>query len=65
MSLTPTKIETIIDKAEHSCVKSGGKLTVKRKHILTTLLNAETALSAYEIKISLMKRFLSCRFTGC
>lgn len=49
MSLPQTKLDKIIDEAEHSCVKSGGKLTVKRKHILTVLLSAETALSAYEI----------------
>lgn len=49
MSLTNTKLNKIIDKAENSCLKSGGKLTPKRKSILTMLLMAEMPLSAYEI----------------
>jgi Fur family zinc uptake transcriptional regulator len=49
MPISQKKIDKIIDSAEHNCLESGGKLTAKRKHVLTTLLEAETPLSAYEI----------------
>lgn len=49
MSLNEAERNNIIHKAEHSCVESGGRLTVKRKNILIALLSADTPQSAYEI----------------
>lgn len=49
MSLSKTKLDKIITKAENNCIESGGKLTAKRKSILTMLLSTNTPLSAYEI----------------
>jgi Fur family zinc uptake transcriptional regulator len=49
MPLSQTKLDKIITKAESNCIESGGKLTAKRKSILTVLLSADMPLSAYEI----------------
>lgn len=49
MSLNKAELTNILHKAEHSCVESGGRLTVKRKNILTALLSADMPQSAYEI----------------
>jgi len=49
MSLNQAELERIIHKAEDSCVESGGRLTVKRKNILTALLSTDMPQSAYEI----------------
>lgn len=42
-------IEQIIDHAEHHCKQNGSRLTVKRKRVLSGLLQSEKALSAYEL----------------
>jgi Fur family zinc uptake transcriptional regulator len=49
MSLSATKLNKIITKAENNCVDSGGKLTTKRKSILRLLLSIDMPLSAYEV----------------
>ena len=41
--------EYIIEKAERQCKQNGSKLTVKRKQVLTGLLESKKALSAYEL----------------
>jgi Fur family zinc uptake transcriptional regulator len=43
------KLSEIISKAKDICVRSGGRLTEKRKHVLERLLKSNTPLSAYEI----------------
>ncbi len=43
------KVQTIIDRAEQQCKKNGARLTNKRKHILSVLLQSDKALSAYEL----------------
>lgn len=42
-------IQHIIDHAEEQCKSQGSRLTSKRKHVLSSLLNAKKALSAYEL----------------
>ena len=42
-------VDTILHAAEQQCSANGVKLTSKRKHILSALLQSEKALSAYEI----------------
>ena len=49
MSLNETELKKIIDQAQNSCVESGGRLTAKRKNILTALLSSDMPQSAYEI----------------
>tara|TARA_R110002111_G_scaffold261827_1_gene335881 strand:- start:1021 stop:1497 length:477 start_codon:yes stop_codon:yes gene_type:complete len=49
MSLKQAELKKIIQKAEDSCVESGGRLTVKRKNVLMALLNTNMPQSAYEI----------------
>lgn len=49
------RIEHILDQAEASCRASGGRLTEKRKRILSGLLQSEKAQSAYEL-IDYMQR---------
>ncbi|NKF49231.1 transcriptional repressor [Shewanella sp. WXL01] len=39
----------ILTKAEQMCRENGAKLTVKRKNVLSVLLDANKPLSAYEI----------------
>ena len=49
MSLNQMELKKIIDKAEESCIESGGRLTVKRKNVLIALLSSDMPQSAYEI----------------
>ena len=44
-----SNVQTIIDRAEQQCKKNGTRLTNKRKHILSGLLQSDKALSAYEL----------------
>ncbi len=44
-----SKLQSIIDRAEQQCKKNGTRLTNKRKHILSGLLQSDKALSAYEL----------------
>lgn len=39
----------VISEAELRCKEQGGRLTTKRKQVLSGLLNSESALSAYEL----------------
>jgi len=41
--------QQIIDRAEQHCNKQGSRLTSKRKPVLAGLLQADKALSAYEL----------------
>ncbi|MFT7562306.1 MAG: Fur family zinc uptake transcriptional regulator [Flavobacteriales bacterium] len=43
------QLNNIMDKAQHICAHSGGRLTEKRKRILELLLVSGTPLSAYEV----------------
>ncbi len=43
------QIQSIIDMAEQQCKANGSRLTNKRKQVLTGLLSADRALSAYEL----------------
>lgn len=43
------RVEQIIDHAERHCRNHGARLTVKRKQVLSGLLRADRALSAYEL----------------
>jgi Fur family zinc uptake transcriptional regulator len=43
------KIQAIIEHAEQQCTKNGARLTRKRKLILSSLLQSDKALSAYEL----------------
>lgn len=43
------QLNNIMDKAQHICEHSGGRLTEKRKRILELLLISSTPLSAYEV----------------
>lgn len=43
------QLNNIMDKAQHICTHSGGRLTEKRKRILELLLVSTTPLSAYDI----------------
>ena len=49
MSLNQVELKKIIQKAEDSCIESGGRLTVKRKNVLIALLSSDMPQSAYEI----------------
>jgi Fur family zinc uptake transcriptional regulator len=42
-------VDSIIDEAEERCREQGGRLTEKRKQVLSGLLHSDTALSAYEL----------------
>ncbi|MFT7110054.1 MAG: Fur family zinc uptake transcriptional regulator [Psychrobacter glaciei] len=51
------QLSHIISKAKDICVRSGGRLTEKRKHVLERLLESNTPLSAYEITDAYNKVF--------
>ncbi len=42
-------VEPLIDEAELRCKEQGGRLTEKRKQVLSGLLTSDTALSAYDL----------------
>lgn len=42
-------VESVIEEAEQRCRDRGARLTTKRKQVLSGLLHAESALSAYEL----------------
>ena len=44
-----SKVQAVIDYAEQQCKKNGVRLTEKRKHVLSGLLQSDKALSAYEL----------------
>ena len=44
-----TKLNKILNHAEQTCKANGARLTDKRKQILSSLINSNKALSAYEI----------------
>lgn len=44
-----SNLEAIIDRAETSCKAHGARLTNKRKHVLSGLLQSNRAMSAYEL----------------
>ncbi len=44
-----TDIKEIIESAEHKCSQRGKKMTARRKQVLSALLRANKALSAYEL----------------
>ena len=48
-NLDRESINSVLNKAELICAKSGGRFTEKRKRILETLLQSDVPLSAYEI----------------
>lgn len=41
--------QTVMNSAEAHCQKRGTRLTSKRKHVLSGLVNSDKALSAYEL----------------
>lgn len=43
------QLKRVLDKAQHICAHSGGRLTAKRQRILEILLLAGVPLSAYEV----------------
>ena len=43
------EVSQIIDHAEQHCKEHGSRLTLKRKQVLSGLLQSEKALSAYEL----------------
>lgn len=43
------KVQYIINHAEQHCQSHGARLTDKRKHVLSGLLQSDKALSAYEL----------------
>ena len=47
--MTMNNVERIIQHAEQQCKSRGARLTVKRKQILTGLVESSKALSAYEL----------------
>ncbi len=47
----------VLDRAEQICVANGTKLTPKRKQILSGLLKANKAMSAYELVDSCKENF--------
>ena len=49
------KIEEKLQKAEKQCLLNGSRLTLKRKQVLSILLQADKAISAYEL-ISFYKK---------
>lgn len=44
-----TRTIKIIEQAEQLCIANGARLTVKRRQVLTGLLQSDKALSAYEL----------------
>lgn len=50
-------IEQTVEKASRLCQKLGGKLTDKRKNVLTILLTADTPLSAYDLVEQYKERY--------
>lgn len=44
-----TTIQTALKHADHLCQSQGIRLTEKRKNVLSLLINADKALSAYEL----------------
>ncbi len=42
-------IASVLQKAEEYCLLKGGRLTLKRKQLLSILLSEEKAISAYEL----------------
>lgn len=52
-----TKVDTVINDAEAQCKAHGTKLTSKRKHVLSVLVNSDKALSAYELADGCKKQF--------
>ena len=44
-----SEIDHIIQNAQRQCLRNGTRLTVKRKRVLTALLQCKKALSAYEV----------------
>ena len=49
-------VDHIIHHAEEYCRNHGIRLTIKRKHVLTRLIQAEKALSAYELMDACQER---------
>ena len=47
--MNDVSIQEIISRAKRLCEMRGGKLTAKRQKVLTILLQAEKAISAYEL----------------
>jgi Fur family zinc uptake transcriptional regulator len=48
-SLPSLKSKAILERAEEHCAELGGKLTKKRRQVLSGLLESPKALSAYEL----------------
>tara|TARA_R110002167_G_scaffold38699_2_gene120259 strand:+ start:269 stop:712 length:444 start_codon:yes stop_codon:yes gene_type:complete len=46
----------VLQKAEAICQQKGGRLTEKRQRVLSSLLDSETPLSAYEVADHLNKK---------
>lgn len=46
----------VLQKAEEICKQKGGRLTEKRQRVLSSLLDSETPLSAYEVADQLNKK---------
>lgn len=46
----------VLKKAQDICQKNGGRLTEKRQRVLSSLLDSETPLSAYEVADYLNKK---------
>jgi len=44
-----SKLDTVLKHAEKQCSAHGTRLTNKRKHVLSGLIQSEKALSAYEL----------------
>lgn len=44
-----SKVQQVILDAERRCAKTGARLTKRRKQVLSALVQAEAALSAYEL----------------
>jgi Fur family zinc uptake transcriptional regulator len=42
-------VQAILDHAESNCRAHGTKLTIKRKQVLSGLIDTQKALSAYEL----------------
>ena len=50
-------IKTVLDHAEKQCIKSGTRLTEKRRQLLGQLLASGKAMSAYELADNFAKKF--------
>lgn len=50
-------IKTVLDHAEKQCLKSGTRLTEKRRQLLGQLLASGKAMSAYELADNFAKKF--------